>query len=1578
MSTQSAYTTAVSAATAKSGLARSASTSSVTQVPTGQVMEACIVSGRLPALLVAVRTQRLTLEALTYAYKKVEIGKFCEAMLAEVQHQQCCNNQPTTLLHTIFRFAHWRLLQFVVNECIDGQLPKDWWDILEPGTGSTIMHVMAQRSPGSDTYDFGMVSENGNEADENAERKARAKQAEDRKKYRSFVKQMMVAVSKEQLITLDKYKCTVVHYLAVNGYREALDQVEVMYPGLIEERGTAANGTGTPLSLLSRRNEHSLLIAQQENVQLRQNLEQAEITARDLRTMHEALNTKIERGQLGAELAQHKLDDTTREQAAQNLRRAELDALVAMKSAEAAAMRSERDNARAAAEEARANFEMANQRLAEYEAEREVLRQQLADERAKIQHSEEELEQIEAANIQLMADMKRRRIEYEELSTSVVNETAQEAEARQAKLQADFEQQKRALDERVARIDAERRSAQLARDQLETKISKSDAEQQMAERLQLEAQQRSATLEQQLEEANERQRATLAQVQTIRESLDNLRADQAAAAERYQRQLGELATERERLTAQLRDSQGMLQSVQLALEEERAQTRARLAEIDNAAAIAVADGRVVTADDKEAVRAEIVAQSSERERTLVEQLEQMQRLTAVNEKRAQEMEQRDRESAALLQELQVRHSDEVRVMAQRLEETSLRLVVAQRRATQGEAQTNEARQLLESRDAQIKQLEQELADKSRLIGGGGGGSLDSPRREAKQQRGTLARVASRSFGLGGSGENPNGATSSTNGGGGGSLNGSGRSARPRSIMIMPDVMDTAGIATTGLLPKPANASLSMEEREIQGGYANMRLNQEFWNSFGKMVAEGNVSDVTVLLNYGISANSRDYLNEPLLEVAVRAIHDLYVRQQKQTQTPHDKDRLKKLVQMIPLLLQRGAEWSELDEYVRSIGEDAIPSSVYDMLRRRDDMSPFCLALARKDFPRAAEFIDKVEDLDRVPTHPKKHFSELFSYLHIAVIGESATLVQMMVQRRVNVGARDRKGRTPLHLLLVKCKDRKQRLLIAEFLLAGGADPESECGHKKLIDKCRGRMKDLSTTTTSSGGDGGNAMNKLSQDVSKYSKPIKLAESWGDTELVQRMTSRRYLAVSQKTLAGYIVQWAQLQALMELALAEGLCGDDSVMYKMYKRYKDVFLAFNPRHNYQGFIAQLHLDALVSRASDSPATIERKMAEMLDNDAKLIAIEFMKVGGKPAAAEAPTNQLEHPTLKTHGNATYQWKIGKMLQECIFALEQHWFDVSNMISQPATDMYPEATLAALCTLVRADDALAVNAILGRPMDRLFGDDVNVKTVIDLKNRYTSIELAAFCGSINVLESLLPQQRNDIYVIGASGRTLPQIAGKGSQPLSLVAIDHFMFKNQMTDEQHSNADSYGILTEELNNTVLHMAAAASRDDLMRYCIGQVRFQLSRRNKGGQTALQIAEQSIKLGMPTRKLELAKLACKQILLDVLSGKMVAPAPAPPLPSAANVPPTLLAQPVVAIPGTPELKPTRSLRDVSTLRRDSGGMGPKPPALAPPPPLPSEQMKQQPLPVTTTIITAAVEHGAADDDDGMADAGSDNE
>ena len=1204
---------------------------------------------------------------------------------------------------------------------------------------------------------------------------------------------------------------------------------------------------------MGRRTEQLLALSTEENVRLRENLRRAQQTASDLQLMHEALNERIQRGQVGVALSQRQLNELSTKEHRINMEKTAVESKISAKDAEITRLREERDESKRAAEQARVEFAAANERIKQYEEDMRDLRATVERERRRIAENDAEIRETEAENKRLSVIIAERTRQYADDIATHAADTADAVKTEYASVLRRMEEERRVLAERLASAELEKRTAESAKSSAEQKIQLRVATHKSIQTLYDEARRKSAELEEHLALANAKQREAGAAVEVLRDQLQSLAADRARTAEEYARRAAESAVERERLSTELHESQRMLEAAQTALRVER-ENNAKNAQVFHAA------------NDVEKER-EFSAVAADREALLLAQVEEMKSIADESEKRAAQLQAREEQSAVLSVLQQQRHDEEVAMMALRLDEATQSLLVAQRRASQIEAQSSNSTQQLQEQETKIRALQHKLDEQQKLLSITGISSSSSssgnttPRRDAAKQR-TLSRKMSLMFDAATPVET-NGTTA----------------AATTTTPVSPRAADNGG-------KKPGDVTPPEHEKELEemsAQQANALNNEEFMEGVCDMVADGKVARITEYLNDGLSPNTQDFLRRPLLEVAVRRVHELY---KKERPSDVEKKTLKAVVQLVPLLLQRGGIWKSIDDYLtREIGfDDALPSSLYEIIRKRDDMSPFSTAVARGNFEEAIKHIAKVEDLDRRPTIPERHAKEGFSYLHIAVYEESVMLTQVLVQGGANVNVVDNKKRTPLHLVLVKCQDRRARLTITQFLLAGGASTKALCSYQKLLNDCKARMEKITpgstTPSTPVPGMHIDAMARLSSETEKYGSPLKLAESLGDAELLECMRNRRYLAVDRATLTEYIETWALLHSRVDSAIAEGVIKPSDNIYVLFRRYKDVFLAFNPRHNYVNMMCRMYDDADVDRVKDKADVAERKMTTIYAQDSETI-VKYMQSGGARTktldrsltGTTSSSSSTTTTTEKTHANATYEWRIGDLLIKCVNALEKHWFDVSSLIQQRATELYADAVLDAVCKLVRVDDAHGVNAVLCRPYDRLFGAGVDLNTIVDRKLKFTAIELAAYYGSINTLESLMAQQRNDITRKGLSNRTIAQIAVRGQQPLALVAIDAFMFKNLMTEAPHTHADDYGLLTEELENSVLHEAARTSRDDLMRHCIDEVRFQLSRRNKGGQTPLDVAEQMIHWGMPTRKIEMAKTACKQILTEAIEGKL---------------------------------------------------------------------------------------------------------
>lgn len=1434
---------------------------------------------RMPMLLVHIRMQKIGADALARAYRHIAPERFQRLMITVLVHPQC-GNRPTTVLHTLFRYCNWRVMQLIVNECLQDKLPRLWFDAREPATDDTVLHILAQRVPNSlvplgEDVTGALLGVADDDNDATLERKIRDAE-NDQMLHLRFVEQLVRATPRLLLAAPNALGLSVVHYLGINNYRSAYNTVERLYSDLCVTAASEGSAAGTPQNLIGRRTEQLLSISTDENVRLRQTLRATQRMASELQSMHEELNRRIQRGQLGAALAQEQLQKLTTKQHSIDMQRTEVQAAIGVKDGEIERLRAERDASNATAVSARAEFAAANEKLRRAEEERKALRDDLERERKKIEAYDVDIRAAEEDNQRLAEIIRERTRQHAEEIAATAVDTADHADVRYAALMKQLEEERQALAARLAATELEKSMAQSAKAAIEHKIEARVAVHRNVQSLYDEARKRSEDLEQRLAESNAKQREATVAVELMRDQLQALAQERATTAETYARRASENAVERDKLATALLESQAMLQAAQRALATEKEANARHAAAFEEI-------------KDVEREK-EFHDVANERERALLTQVEEMKRIVDASETRAAALRQQEEEGSVLTRLLQQRHEEEMNAVNARLEEATNSLIVAQRRASQIEAASGQSSQKLEEQKERARLLQKQIDDQQRLIAehapsatlspafanmgsgdngggsGGGGSGASTPRRDAARER-TMSRKMSRLFIV----PPP--------------LPADNTAPTPHSTLRAAGSADGSGTSSKDDEKQPAETSPSSTkvdpDEDMSAQRTNALNNEEFMEAVCDMVSEGNTGKITMYLNDGLSPNTQDFFKRPLLEVAVRRIAELYAKPK-----PNDVDRktLKMVTQMIPLLLQRGGIWKEVDTYLQNeLGhDDKLPIAVYDMLRKRDDMSPFSVAMARGQFQEAIKHIGKVEDVNRVPTTPDKYFREGFSYLHIAVFEESAMMVQVLMQHGANANVVDVKKRTPLHLLLVKCKERKLRLSITQFLMAGGASVKVGCSYQKLVDDCKKRMEAIapgSTTahasTTPSNVD---VARKLSTEMEKYGTPLKLAESLGDPELLECMQNRRYLAVQKSTLVEYIKNFALLQSRVETAIAEGVCKENQRIYLLYRRYRDVFLAFNPRHNYVTMQCSLQTDADVDRVHDAADVVERKMKKMLSADAEYL-IQYMQSGGarsktldQSLASNAGSTAGSASTVKTHANATFEWSVGDILVKCVDALEKRWFDVSALIQQRATELYGEAVLDAVCELVRTDQAQAVNTILCRPFDKLFGVDVNLNALVERRLKFTAIELAAYCGAINTLESLMSQQHYDITRRGVTGRTIAQIAVRGQQPLSLVAIDMFMYRNMMTEQPHTHCEDYGICTEELDNSVLHEAARTSRDDLMRHCIDQVRFQLQRKNKGGQTPLNVADQMIHWGMPTRKIEMAKMACKQILTDAIEGK----------------------------------------------------------------------------------------------------------
>lgn len=631
-------------------------------------------------------------------------------------------------------------------------------------------------------------------------------------------------------------------------------------------------------------------------------------------------------------------------------------------------------------------------------------------------------------------------------------------------------------------------------------------------------------------------------------------------------------------------------------------------------------------------------------------------------------------------------------------------------------------------------------------------------------------------------------------------------------------------------PPPSSNGASETDTIVR---RNHRLNREFYSRLFGAIARGDGASVRNYLALGVSANTRNLVGDgqTLLQIAVLSARETHGAAALMNAKDH-KALIERLEDTIRVIIEAGGDWEALDEFLDRNGGDRMPPRIEKLLRARDDIAPFCKALIdRRDEEAALAALDGVEDLMRVPT---KYAAERHTYLHLAAAAGFAKLIERMVLAglRIDANRRDAKDRAPLHLALQKCPANKRRM-VAEALLAAGASPTLPCTYAKLIAETRRRLEKRSGAAAGQSNGAGGGGGAGGNEAIRYGMPIAQAEALGSADLVECMRNRRHLRLSIEPsdekefgaplLQDYVIMCVSLHVQVHQLLHTNAISAKSSLHKMFLRYGSVFQCFNPHFGgfagYAGAVLdQLYRDAgAVDRHSAPAGTLER----MLDAD-QVVLTTLLSTGGNTPVA----NLIKSACT--------------LLFRCTEAIRMRWFEVAAMIELPAQELHERAAAAALRHFVLENRVAEIDFMLNRT-DGLFGA-LDVNSIVDLKRRYTPIELATWRGCADTLEYFLERQRQRIDAADAAKGTLVQIARDARQSISIVLIDHFKFRAHLSRERHPNAPHYDMTTIEGGNTVVGECARQHRLDLLRFCIDRVAFQLEKPNTNGETPLRIIE----------------------------------------------------------------------------------------------------------------------------------------
>lgn len=1417
--------------TAKSPLARSVSAASPGRTngdnPHTSVF-AAIEKGSWATLLFAVRKRTVHAEALMYAHEKLGSARLAAALSLHI------SGYNTTLVHEIFRHGSQRLIT-----CIIIKMPH-LVATVEPQTGDTPLHLIAQR------------------------------QADGIELNSDFVQSLFHSCDAADLLRQAADGKTAVHYLGAFGHDAAYAAVEKKFPRACT---VVARDGSTPASLFSARLRRDLECERIANQRLLQAAGEQE-TVRAANSKFEQLQADIGRREQTIKAQETQIKKLTEERSALQEREEKMQRDSAQQQSELEKLRNECRRSQSEAARARENL---NERVSELENAQEqcsTLQYEMAALREQVGTNATDLEKIDSDKSQLESELALLRSERDSVvaQLSAAGADGDKMAQHNRELAHSISNLEGQIDTLLSRVDAsEREKARmnLEKDRLEdvrATIARSLQQNELAkESLQTTvdlAEQRAGELESQMEAVHRRFRHSERELEQLRRDMAGAREQQKAIETSCERQLDALQKEREALLAQLADARTTArqadEKARQDVENLRSEMRA-LAETSTAAQERAKRLQHDVDNTKREAAASITRMREETEQQIQELTEETQRQKAIAEE-ALTRARSSTERTALTE-----HSAKLVADAKRVEaELNARLKEAQESAA---AQIAERSALLQASEQQLAELRSQLDENNAKSA-----SLESAvhntasewtryagevqerheasekdlreklqkaedqlrhaRKELEQERAIAATRDSIDS------KTPRARPTAP-------LNGSGKHASLRRARTL-RVLDG---------DKPAPPPQAPMDEQTQLMLRNHEINNNFYARVFALVREGNYKVLTELFNAGLNPNTRcaeeGSFGQTMLEVAVRTISKRELSLSEAT--------IDQITKTVPLLVQRGGDWEDLDEFLRT-DSHTLPDKFLHVLRKRDDASPFCKSLIEGRASDAEKHLDTVENLNRVPS---RYEQEGYTYLHVAVLHQAARLIQaMLLTGRVSVEARDNNDRTSLHLLLETCNDAATRLTIAQYLLAAGASAQEPCRFEKIIAHSRSKLESFATEPTaapkkargiksllkrgkdSAGKSLVHDLGKLQTEARRFGTPLVMAQALGDSALVACMKNRRYLlptidtAVSEDTgrplLQTYITNAVLTQIVMEELIVSGQVAEDDELYRIFQRYRNVFFAFNPnfggRDGYAGVLRAIGAAAGASRCS--PEQAQQLIVSMVLQD-ELALAKLMQQG-----KQSDSDDDE----RLRANASPIWEICALLKQATAGVADGWFAVSAMIEMPTRELYDDAVLLALRFFIKQNHTQALEYMLNR-RDRLFGD-VDINTVIDEKLQYTGIEYAAHLGVTETLEWFMERQRTRIDQPGAFGRTLVSIASAAGQPISIVAIDKFKFDNKISLEQHTNSAHYGIETPDLQNTVLHQCARQHRIDLLRYCIDLVVHQIRKVNRSGQTPLTVAEQS--------------------------------------------------------------------------------------------------------------------------------------
>jgi len=1443
----------------------------------------CVQAGHTAMLVVAAERDQLTVASLRLAAQRLGTGALSVGLITPMNRR---DPRSTTPLHQIFASSQLSVVHWVVDQLLGERAIL--LGARHPRTDSTLAHELARRPP------IALMAPPGDDRDRDA----------------AFFDGFFARHCPRQVLqAVDKSGFTPLHYLAVLRHEAAYRAVVAKHPEMARS-GAGSKGAAlllrspaaamrsapraelpTPEALRADKLSVDLARERDANRILRSQVETALGTQDMLEAQQQQTKLLLTAQQIKIRELRVRLGEANDEAHEQTLAEAALMDRDSVVQANIDGLERERDEAIRQAAEARAKSRAAHEQLREARTaqsrlsdELDIMRSTAAERRAEALEASEQ-------RATLAKRIRRLRIERDEAAEQA-DSTVEEKEAQRVQYDARLASLADELADLERQCDEADTEREVALKHL--REAEADAEQSQARVDELEAQFQAARddsdrLQRELRAANDRQAEMERQLERVQRERDELVARQENT-ERERRAVEQsIESERQLLQARVRDSERLVQRAREEAAEQRVAAQEALARIEDAqqykhTAAAIEERERAAQAQLEEMRALNESMQATVRRVADESEAECARLAA-DLRAARGAAERARASAeehrVIAEQWTSYHETETQRFRADLEQKAEMYDAARRELEERRQRENKLREQIERQHTELTELRTEASQRdvtrataqaaaARILG-------EDPARLRK-------RLAHRHITRLDVDADMASAESSTES----------SSSSPKSAV------DAAapGVAAAALQRAASSSRRKRADSEalrrfevdperdrwLATASCNINQNRDFWSRLSNAVREGDQMLLKSFFSLGVSPNSRDLLTHwSLLEIAVRACSNAHQVCSRARFGAEGTERVVKLHATIELLIERGAEWPEIDAFIeagRTDGSVSLPDKTLEFIRHRDDHSPFIQALVENDQVAVASLIDSVGDLDRVPDLKDKRYADTgFSLVHIAIQNARQTknkaskdgtraanesTLYTLVSRGACCTTSDKNGRDPLHLALMKDDIERETLLrIVEYLMAGGADPTEVCTYDGFLDAAGARSKKSLLRLPSARRQTAEETRRETSEMSiKFGTPVGFAKQRGDKQLEDLMTNRRYKQVTPKQLVEYIRHSVEFGCAVDRLRIRGEIDDCDAMATLCERYRDTFQFYNPRfevlRDRKPTSVVLRVDAGGDHGDDR-AAIERKIAALVEHDEFFVDSIVYEIagrrGGDPArkfeaeGRAAPVlSDAEHDYLSTidavaaaEVNNSLLWFVATTLKKFMMAISKRWFDVSNLICKPAKLRYPDAALEALHDFVKEDRCDEMLEMLGRP-DRLYGD-LRITTIVFEPQQYQCIDLAAHYGSIACLEALLTRQPERTKDMGPCYRTLVSVADRAVQPLAIVAVDKFDFERGNCVERCPNGLKYAAVADESGETVLHrcLQQKVPRADLFEWCVDLVQFHLATRNKKGETPPQLA-----------------------------------------------------------------------------------------------------------------------------------------